>query len=512
MLGSLYVPMQRPVPARQEIVQSYANGLTVRAPRYAADPEHRTAEFSGGVVATYGPTVVTADRILFHTDADDPYAEALGHVKLVDPEGTLTAGDLTFHWKTRVGVGHSIVAQVSTLKLSADSIDIKPGIWILRNVGGTGCSLRTPLYYLHSRELQVKPGETIRAIRPELSILGHRILTLPSRTLSLTESSGSIDVPYPTYRSERGFGLNWSPEIPIDSETSLYARYAAYQRSLPYYGLTAMHSLLPDRSPEIPSSEIGDRFTFGYFDSVQVREPASEKQYLAKRRLDVGLSSTFGADGRDTTTESSKINKPIEFLAQASGEFGGFGAFGLVRGQQIRIGDGPKLERVVFEGNLRPPALRLGGGLAAYSRLDLAEYAGGKSYGWTRGQIGVGFDAGRYVRLGASYSAAQVRGTPDFAYDAPYKIREIAFRADFDFDTTQLRLLVKMDPAGGGIFDREIYFSQAVGCLEPYLVYRERPHKFFLGIKLPISRAIDRLSRDLEERRAAIRHVVSGPP
>jgi hypothetical protein len=510
MLGSIYIPIQQPPP--QQLTQSYANGLTVTAPQHVINVENKTEEWLGGVVVTYGPTTITADRMTLHLDDDDPYGETIGNVKLTDPEGTLTASDLTFHWKKKTGTGHTVVITVSMLKLQAESIDIQPDLWTLRNVGATGCKLKLPLYFINTREVRIRPSKGITAIRPQISVFGQKLPTLPTQGLSFGGTGASFDLPYPTYRNERGFGINWTNALEFGTETGLFTRYAVYQRSLPFYNAALMHSLLKGEKPETVRTEIGDRLGFAYFDSVQVRNPASERMYLGTRRLDVGIASTFGIDARDTTTVKEKINKPIELVGHASGEVSGFAAMGIVRAQQVRIGNGATKSRTILEQNVLTPSLDLGPNLTAFARLDAAEFMGESRYNWIRGQAGIAYEPLSNIRLGVSYTSSKAWGIPDFPYDAPFRSREVGMRADFDFDTTQLRLLVKYDPSDRSIFDREFYFSQVIGCIEPFVVYRERPHKFFVGIKLPINRVFDRLLKVKNEREKAIRSAISGTP
>lgn len=511
MLGPIYVPLQQTQPPPL-VVQSYASGLTVKAPHVSPNIVERTLEWSGGVTATYGPTTITADRFILHDDPKDPFGEAIGTVTLTDPEGTITASDLKFYWASQTGSAHNVTIQISTLRLTAESVDINRDLWTLHNVGATGCKLKTPIYYVHTKELQVRPGIGATAIRPSLSILGRKIADLPTQRLSFNGSGNSIDLPYPTLRSGSGWGLTWTNGLIINGQTSLFTRYAVFQHALPYYNGTLIQSAIKDRDPEPLRTEIGDRFTFGYFDNVQVRDPKSEHQYLGTSRFDFGIGSTFGADARDTTNSTAKINKPIEFMAQGSGELGGFDAFALVRAQQVQVGNGPKIQRLILEQNLLTPSLQIARNLSVFARADAAEFSGGSSYGWLRGQTGLVFQPAPNLRFGASYTAAKSYGTPDFGYDVPLRFRELSFRADLDFDTTQVRFLVKYDPSNQVVFDRELYCSRVMGCLEPYVVYRERPHKFFFGIKLPLSRVLDRLSREGLEREKSIRTTLSGVP
>ncbi|HTQ10316.1 MAG TPA: hypothetical protein VMI31_09620, partial [Fimbriimonadaceae bacterium] len=343
------------------------------------------------------------------------------------------------------------------------------------------------------------------------SILGQPLASLPTWSYSFTGAKNSLNLPYPTTRSG-DLGVNWTNEFEFGNSTGLYTKYAVFEKSLPFYDATLMQSMLKGVDPESLRTEIGDRFTFGYFDTAQVRTPRDERAYYSARRFDLGIGTTFGATAQDTSDTTTEINKPVELLGQASGSFGGFGLFGLFRAQQVSVDNGKTVRRLILEQNVLSPNLKLTRSLSLYGRADLAEFTGGSPYGWIRGQAGIVYRPVQPIRLGISYAQAKDHGTPDFAYDAPLSFREVGLRADFDFDTTQLRLLAKYDPVTRQMFDREFYFSRVVGCLEPFVVYRERPHKLFLGIMLPITRAFDKISKDVDERQAAVLHTISGPP
>lgn len=508
MLGSIFAHIQQIKPPTA-LSQSYANGVTIEGLHHSINRVDQSDDWVGNVKVTYGPTTITADRMTVHNDPDDPFGEAIGNVKLDDPEGVLTANDLNYHWKTMTGTGHTITFRSNLLELTAESIDVTPELWTLHKVGGTGCKLKTPAYYIRTSKLEMRPGKGVRATRPSLSIFGQKLITVPYYKFSTGDQGSSIHIPYPTYRSERGAGIDWTNAFDFGNQDSLFTKYVVFQRTLPFYNATFIHSFVDGRDPETPRTEIGDRLGFAYFDSVQVRDPASERTHLSTRRFDLGLASTFGADARDTTTGGDRINKPIEFLGQGSGSFAGFGALGIVRAQDIKVGNGTAINRLILEQNVISPSIRLGSNISLFGKIDAAEYSGGNDYSWIRGQAGIVFQPATNLRFGASYSSAKAHGVPDFAYDAPFRFREIGFRADLDFDTTQIRVLWKYDPSQRAIYDREFYLSRVIGCIEPYLVYRERPRKFFIGVKLPLTREFERLFRVVGERQEAIRHTIS---
>lgn len=498
MLWSLPPP---PTPlAQNPVVLRQPGGLSIRAERVTRDFEKGETVWSGNVRVSYGETVVTADRLLVHDGGDDQFAEASGNVRLIDPEGEILATYLQFSWAKQTGAGRQVVVRVGSLEVTADSIHIQPGLWTLFNVAGTPCPGRLPLYFIRTRELTIRPGVGGSAKHPEISILGRKIATLPDHDFRFGGESNSFNLPYPTYRNDRGLGITWQAGIPLSPATKAFTRYATFQHSLPYYSLNLMHSFTAAAPAEVIRSELGERFSFGYFDSVTVADPAAERDYLRARRAEVGLSTLWGADGRNTTDAANKVNKPLEFLGQAAGELGAFGLLGLVRAQEIRIGDGPAHHRGIFEGNLSGPTLPIARHLSLVSRADVAQFFDGGGYGWVRGSTGLVYEPNGVWRLGVSYASGRDYGTPLFPFDEIERSQELNLRGDLVLPNTRLRVLLKFSPDRRTLFDDEFYLSQVVGCIEPFIVYRKHPHKFFVGIRLPIFDELQRVSERVQRR------------
>jgi len=64
--------------------------------------------------------------------------------------------------------------------------------------------MKPPLYYIKTRELQIVPGVGLKAARPQLYILGSKIVTLPDQHSSFVGTGSSLNLPYPTFRSGSG--------------------------------------------------------------------------------------------------------------------------------------------------------------------------------------------------------------------------------------------------------------------------------------------------------------------
>lgn len=505
MLGVALFPALQQQPTRS--VQVYEGPLRIEADSIRRDIKGNFTEATGHVVATFGPDRLTADRLVVHELEADSYAEAFGQVVLIDPEGTVSAENIRFDWKKHTGQASNVFVRISTLAVRAASIDVKPDSWTLTDVGGTACTLKTPIYYFRTRRLVYRPGIGGIAEKPEISLFGRRLATLPDQKFGGDGEGPSFNLPLPQYRNGQGFGIAWKNQLGFGSETALDTDYNVYQRSKPSYSAYMVHSFVPDDNPSLPRSELNERTGFGYFDSIQVGTPLAEAGYLRRSSARVGVGALAGTGARDTTDADAKLNKPLEAFGQWSGPIGSLGAVAIVRAQQVRLGDMATHNRGIAEVNVGTPISPIGKNLSAFGRVDTATYLGDGHYSWQRAQAGVVWQPEQFLRFGGAYVVGAEQGTPLYPYDALERKRELNFRADLDLEQTQLRVLLKFDPSGKSLFDQEIYFSQVLGCVEPFLVYRKNPRKFFVGLKLPIGHIFDRLA----QRGTLQRTVLFGP-
>ncbi len=504
MLPIIYLPVQQVPP---KMIQLYDGGLRIEAEEIRRDLEGQYTEAKGHVVATYGPDRVTAERLVIHDAPGDGYVEAFGKVELTDPEGTVSAENIRFSWKDQTGTASDVLVRFSTMTVTAKTIDIGPNLWTLTDVGGTACTMKTPLYYFRTRKLTYRPGIGGTAEKPQIYILGKKIATLPTQNFGGENDGESLNLPIPQYRPGQGFGVAWKNELDISASSAINTDLNIYQRAKPNYSAYLVHSFAKDAPTDLPRSELNERSGFGYFDSIQVHDPTSEASYLRRERSNLGIGFQYGTGARDTTNADEKINKPIEAFGQWSGQIGEFGFLGILRGQEVRLGDQQTYQRFVAETNLGAPLLKLAPDLTLTSRLDTANYFGDQNFSWQRAQVGLVWQPIKAFRAGAAYVRGWQQGTELYPFDRLYRDRELNLRADLDLEQTQLRVMFKFDPGGKSLFDQEIYFSQVLGCLEPFIVYRKSPRKFFIGLKLPIGHAFDRLA----QRQALQRKLISGP-
>jgi hypothetical protein len=136
-------------------------------------------------------------------------------------------------------------------------------------------------------------------------------------------------------------------------------------------------------------------------------------------------------------------------------------------------------------------------------RLDGRLYLNpSSSFGWARVEAGVVCQATAWLSLGASYSVAGEYGDPVFDFDRVWSNHTAAFRTDLNYGPRSLSVMLKVDTASGKLFDREVAFRQIAGSLAPFVIWRQSPSRFVVGIEL---RTLDVLDRLKERRRPASR-------
>ncbi len=510
MIPPIFLPVQH---AQQPPVrQTYDGGLTVSAPTLRRDLVNHVYEWSDGVQATYDVDTVRADRLVIHDGPDEQYAEAFGNVTLTDPEGTISAAYLKLVWKDHTGSARDVLVRTGKTTIRAESIDIGRNVWTLRNVALTGCTQRVPFYYVRAREVSVRPGIGGRAERPSLDILGHHVLNLPTQKFSYGGGGGyHLPIPIPSFRAGKGIGLSWDPAIPLSEETRLYPVARLFPKNLPYYSAGLVHSFIPGRIGTSPRSGLGgDRYSYGYFNNVQAQTPNGDVEGLRHALLSFSVNSSWGIETVGTT-DSRKVNRPYETSLDGQTAIAGLGVFAELRNQRIGYRDGPYRTRTIGELTVGSPRLYLGRALSLIGRVDSSQYFTSGNYRVLRGEIGAVLEPKEGLRFAASYAASKDFGTPNFPFDVLDRRRQLNFRLDYGSHSTELRLLAKYDPDRRDLFDREIFLSQEIGCLAPFVLYRSNPHRFIVGLKLPITRDLQALSQRQIKRRNVISELPKRP-
>lgn len=485
---------QNPAPT----VEQVDDVLTVEWRRKTIRPSDGAVIFSGGVVARYGVTELHSDSLTIYQSETRREGIAEGAVRLIDPDGTARANRLEFNWANQTAHGDAVNIVMSGLHMDAEKIDIKPGEWTLLGVSAAPEAGSRPVVGLKSRRIVYRPGLKGRAYRPSFSVFGNKLITLPSYDFGGKGSQDGLRLP--AVSLSNGLGLNWRSSVLVDDRTRLGGGFRARRGDWPGAQVELTRSLLPRDEPGTlrpPESDFGERFGFGYFDSLFVRRPSVEREIVGARRSSVTLASTFNQSMVARLVDSNLYSKPIELIVEEGRDVGGFGFLANVRHQAIREAGGAHEWRTVLAGSALAPGYSIAPGLDTHLRLDTSAFLGRERYQWAQVQAGLIFRPSHQLRIGAAYVLASQSGTPLFENDRLFAMRSFHGRMDVDFGSTRVSLLSKFDFGRRKWYDNEIGFSQVAGPLEPFIVFREFPRTISFGVRFRADEVFDRIQRRL---------------
>jgi hypothetical protein len=487
------------------IVQQISEEITVVARRQERDIPRQITTFSEGVTATYGPSTVTADRLVVREAEEEQNATATGNVIVTDPDGTIQATSITFTWKDgdKGGIAENVVGNVAGTFFRARRGEITTTKWTFFDVEGTVCRNTPPLFLVRSPRLEFTPGKEGRVERPRVSLLGQRIATLPTQRFNLDPRTRGISLPGFSYKREDGLGVTWSPGVLLDERTSLQGSFASYKGNYPGFSAIASRSLLPPdtlRGPLTPRSDFGDRFEFGYFETVEIKKPDEEFRILTTPRASVSIGSFFnqGVPGR-RAPEDHRYSKPIEAAYEKSGTLGPAAYLAQARVHLIRNQFTPYTGRTVLSGSAILPPNSVARNVNTHVRADTSLFLGARQFGWVRGTAGLTYQPVRQVRLGAALVQGFEAGRPEFPIDPLYAKGGVNLRADFNLGPTRISYMTKWDREFEW-YDREYSLNQVIGCLEAFVLYRQNPQTYRVGLSLRLDQLADLIQRRSSQR------------
>jgi len=476
-------------------IENVDDVLTVEWHRKSIRPADGAVVFSGGVIARYGVTELRTDTLTLYQSESRREGIAEGQVILIDPDGTAHAERLEFNWGTQTASGSGVKIAVSGLFLDADSVDIKPGEWVLTGVTAKPEPGQRPSLSVRAPRVVYRPGKTGRAYRASFSVFGNRLITLPSYDFG--GKRGSDGLRPPSISVSGGWGINWRSSALIDDRTRLGGGFRARRGDWPGAQAELTRSLLPRNEPGTlrpPLNDFGERFAYGYFDSLLVRRPSMERDVVAARRSSVTLATTYNQSMTARFNERL-YSKPLELIFEEGREVGSFGLLANARYQSIREERGRNENRAALMGAVLAPPVMLGGGLETHLRLDAATFLGRDRYSWTQIQGGLVYRPSHQLRLGAAYVAATQNGRALFENDQLFSMRAFHGRMDVDFGSTRVSFLTKFDFDRRKWYDNEIGFSQVAGPIEPFVVFREFPRTVSFGVRFRADEVFDRIQR-----------------
>ncbi|MBN9501193.1 MAG: hypothetical protein BGO01_14200 [Armatimonadetes bacterium 55-13] len=501
------IPLSDVAQASKPQLSAYGEELKVDGKVREIDLERKVEVYRDGVVATFGPTVIKADRLELHYAENEQFGIATGNVHLDDPEGQLDAHSITFWWgKTKgpdgqIAVADNVLLKVGNITGRAEYASIKPDRWEFTNVDGTSCRRPLPLYSIHSKKVVFEPGRQGTIVQPRITILGKDLVTIPTRRFSLDKRSEGIQYPAVSYRS--GLGLSWSSSLLFRDRDLYRADVSSFPHELPTYGLAYAHSFLPvDASTAkiLPRSELAERFAWSYFDDVRVENIETSTSFATKRRSTLSAQTQWNS-GSSARLDGERLSKALEVIYEESGPAMAGGLFWQARAQSIRKDDDPFITRAVLNATYQLPSFKFGRRIMTDVRLDgsgtLSEHG---TFGWARAQLGLLYRPTSFLNLGGAFVFAGEAGNRDFISDSLYSKNALHLRGDINLGPTKISYLAKYDYGRNLWYDKEFSLSQVVGCLEPYLTRREFPKTYVIGIRLRLGEFLDPLQRRKQVR------------
>lgn len=481
----------------EQVLPPLIDKVKIKAPPpVTSDLVNEIVKYEGGVTLEYGPTLITADAATIYYAQG--YAEVTGNVVVTDPEGTIFAQHLRFSWQEHTGHADNVTVELGNATVKAAALDIFPDRWELTDATATNCKRPLPFYMVRSRKVVLYPGKKAVAQRPKIFVLGKEIVTLPNRTFSLDRRDPGLQYPTIGYKKNGTLGVTWASGLLLDDQTLFSGSMSAFPGRPVGINLVVAHSWIPAKvtqAPIPPRNDLGERFTNAYFDNVNVDSRSSEERSLHTPRASVSIGSIFGGKGTGRLDEESYA-KPFDIAGEKSFRLGGWAGIGQVRLQAIRQASDATHIRSTSAIALLPPSLDLGHGFYGVARFDASSFVASSSvYAWVRAQSGILYNPSKTLSLGAVYVDSLDVGRSMFPIDELTSKEGLQLRGDLNLGGTRLSYLVKSDARAHKWYDREYKVSQAIGCVEAFLTYRQFPSQYALGIRLRADDLFDALRR-----------------
>lgn len=507
------VPVQQAPPAdagvaQQRSVQTFDEGLTVEYGALEGDVQAGTVLFKDGVIARYGTTVLRSKTLLL--DRANRRGIAEQGVTVDDPDATLSASRLSFTWREKgdedaepgltLGEAEDAEIRVDIVRLKAKRMVAYPGRIEMEDVQGTATNRDSVPYSLLAEKATILEGEKVVLERVNLEIFGQKIGPLPRYTIGLTKRCPGISLP--SIKEDNGkIGLSWKLNVPIDSQTVASASVRSFEGDAPGISARIAHSPLRDDQTEAfidPVSDLGERFSFGWFNNINVKTPEEEADYYRQPRLSYAVETAFNRSAGTRRGNTGDISIPISLIYETGGSIGDAGYLLNGRLQAITPDEGaPTIGRAMLFGAYSLPSREIAPGVSSHTRADIFQtFSEGGAYGWARAEAGLTYRSGG-ITLGAAAAIGEDYGTPDFEFDRLFAEKEILLRGDYAVGPYKLSVLSKYDLDRGRIYDREWTASIVADAFEPFILYREFPSDYRFGVRFRIEGFFETLRRRL---------------
>lgn len=480
-------------------------GLEVEFPEGGASYDFAagTVTFTGSVRARYDLTVLTAQRLVINTI--DRTGVASGGVELRDPEALLRTDFLEFNWELKTGKATNVYVQAGNMRIRAETLEIEPGEWRMERATATLSRKRNPDYEIIADRVRIYPGRYGIANGVSLDLFGLRLGEVPEMRFDLDPRIEGFNLPAFAEKRGVGFGVSWNSSFLLSDQTVLTATWGSFPSRLPNYGAQIIWM---DANPDEtfrklkPHDDLKEQTGDGWFDNIAIRSPRMEAAAIGDGRLLYMLGTRWNTSTSARPELLNDVTKAYELVAESAGTHGGFALRANSRVQSIRSSpDTPFFERLESQFAALTPMWYLGHNLGVQFRADLYNTMSEQGeFSWLRGQLSLLYSPMEGVTLGVAYSDSQEYGTPDFLFDRRLYDKAYHARLDYSRGPYTLRYLIKMNPETGIVFDTEYELALVAEGFEPFVVYRQFPSDFRIGVRFRIDDFVGRLQRRRVER------------
>ncbi|MBL8068105.1 MAG: hypothetical protein JNM28_06625 [Armatimonadetes bacterium] len=484
-------------PARR--TQQVDGTLSIEAATWYEDLETGMTVFEGGVKATYGPTVLTAQKVTVDKAAGVLHAE--GETRIEDPEGKVLADDAEIHWRDGFGTASNVRVEVGYVRISGRQLETYSGDnpkWLVRDASVTLSDLSAGGTRFMADELEIQPGKRAVARRIFYVVLGQRLGPFPSQTFNLDRRVTGFKFPSITNKRGVGLGVSWDSSFLLDDHTAGTALWNAFAGQPQEYQLQFTRSFIDagKQSTRIsPRSDLGERASDSWFGNISVATPDLESSRIRDRKSSLTLGTHWNTSTNGRFTNGNEVSKAWDLAYELGGPLGGGGFVFTGRVERIRAsGSSPWVDRAYLDMAVLMPPVELGGQLQSHIRADLVgSFSKQNTFGAGRAEIGLLYGLADGLTVGASYIHAVQAGDADFIFDQLAFGSGYVVRADYQRGPYTLRFLNKYDIGTKSWYDQEWEIAIAAGSLEPFMTRRSFPSDYRIGVRFRIDGFTNRL-------------------
>ena len=437
--------------------------IRLRAETTDYDLRRERAVARDGAELSYRDLTLRADAI--EADLGSGQVQAYGGVSLTQEQGRLTAESARYNLRTRSGVLTRAEAVFGPARFTGERLVVSPDRMMVQAATFTTCDRPRPDYLLRAASITYYPGDRLAARRATLYLYGHRLITVPSYSLSLRREEVAPG-PAPRVGWSRADGpfaglvYGFSPGGAREFTAALDARYTQQR---------GVRSLL--QGHYLPS--------WG-----RVTLTASRKEDLSERPIAFGFEP-LPVRVREVTVdrlpELAVRTRSRKLLPGLEGQF--WAGVGHYREQPSGVTGGRTGVMADLRTARRPVSRALG--LEPGVGWRYATYSGGEHQQVVAPRLGIRYQPKPELDLALTYQHRTPSGRTPFTFDEVEITREVTGELTaVPHRGWRTELRARYDAEGGELRDAGVTLVRVLHCLEYSVGWRTAGGEVRLGVNL----------------------------